>query len=121
MRQALKANHPDPIDTKLEPFRLIVTFKTGISLSIEIATTRRQQLLLQCLADNVDLPVPDEQLRGLAYGKANAENSAAAFSEDMLGLGERLARVLGQDLMRRTPDGYQLVTDRVRIFIPYNA
>lgn len=120
MRQVLKTSDPDPIDAKLEPFRLIVMFKTGISLSVEIAITRRQQLLLQCLADNADAPVPDLQLRGLAYGAENADGSAA-FPDDMLGLGERLAKVLGRDLMRHTPDGYQLATEKLRIFIPYNG
>lgn len=100
----------------LQPFRLVVTYKAGISLCVEVSVTERQRLLLECLAVGAGSAVPERYLSQFAYG---APDAVSALSADIGHLEAELARTMGDDAIRRTAGGaYQLATDKVLLSIP---
>lgn len=101
------------------PIRLIITYRAGISLGVDLAIPARQQSLLQLLAACSGCMVPDKHLYELVYDAANPEASAAALAADMRELDEALSRMVLPGVLERTPEGgCRLSTDRALISLP---
>jgi hypothetical protein len=86
----------------------------GMFRRIDLLLTERERLLLSLLIARADKFLSPAQL-GMAYGLFDTNVCATSVREDMNGLGEKLKRVIGRDVVHRD-DGKGYRAEGIRFF-----